>query len=154
VYDDVPRNYGDVITIIGALTVNGLSALFTYRGGTTKEAFLAYVREVLAEELEPDDAVVLDNLAEHKDPRVRDTIETAGAKLYFLPPYGPDLNLIELAWCWVKRWLKTARAKRRTRSTRPCPRPWRRSILPLCHTGSDTAATEIKSDDVGSDSSR
>jgi transposase len=111
VYDDVPRNYGDVITIIGALTVNGLSALFTYRGGTTKEAFLAYVREVLAEGLAPDDAVVRDNLAAHKDPRVRDIIETAGAKLYFLPPYSPDLNLIGLAWPWVKRWLKTARAR-------------------------------------------
>ena len=111
VLDEVPRNYGDVITIVGALTANGLTALFTYRGGTTKEAFVTYVREVLAPELEPGDAVVLDNLAAHKDPRVRELVENAGAKLYFLPPYSPDLNPIELAWSWVKRWLKTARAR-------------------------------------------
>lgn len=85
--------------------------MFTYRGGTTKEAFVTYVREVLALELEPGDAVVLDNLAAHKDPRVREIIERAGAKLYFLPPYSPDLNPIELAWSWVKRWLNTARAR-------------------------------------------
>ncbi len=111
VHDDVPRNYGDVITVVGALTANGLSALFSYRGGTTKEAFVTYVREVLVKELAPGDAVVLDNLAAHKDARVRELIETAGAKLYFLPPYSPDLNPIELAWSWVKRWLKTARAR-------------------------------------------
>ncbi len=111
VHDEIPRNYGDVITIVGALTANGLTALFTYRGGTTKEAFVTYVREVLVPELEPGDAVVLDNLAAHKDQRVRELIENAGAKLYFLPPYSPDLNPIELAWSWVKRWLKTARAR-------------------------------------------
>jgi hypothetical protein len=53
VLDEVPRNYGDVITIVGALTANGLTALFTYRGGTTKEAFVTYVREVLAPEQGP-----------------------------------------------------------------------------------------------------
>ena len=95
VHDEVPRNYGDVITIVGALTAKGLTALFTYRGGTTKEAFVTYVREILVPELEPGDAVVLDNLAAHKDPRVRELVENAGAKLYFLPPYSPDLNPIE-----------------------------------------------------------
>ena len=95
VHDEVPRNYGDVITIVGALAAKGLTALFTYRGGTTREAFVTYVREVLVPELEPGDAVVLDNLAAHKDPRVRELVENAGAKLYFLPPYSPDLNPIE-----------------------------------------------------------
>ena len=110
-HEEAPRNYGDVITIVGALTANGLTALFTYRGGTTKEAFVTYVREVLLPELEPGDAVVLDNLAAHKDERVRELIEAVGAKLYFLPPYSPDLNPIEMAWSWVKRWLKTAKAR-------------------------------------------
>jgi hypothetical protein len=71
IHDDVPRNYGDVITIVGALTTGGLSALFSYRGGTTKEVFYTYVREVLLRELRPGDAVVLDNLAVHKDALAR-----------------------------------------------------------------------------------
>ncbi len=87
VSDTKPRNYGDVITVIGALTVNGLSALMTIRGGTTKDVFAAYAEEVLAPELEPEDIVIMDNLAGHKDERVRAAIEARGAKLIFLPPY-------------------------------------------------------------------
>ena len=111
VHDSVPRNYGDVITVIGALTTKGLCALMTLRGGTSKEVFESYTREVLAPELKSGDVVVMDNLAAHKDVRVRALIEERGAKLYFLPPYSPDLNPIELAWAWVKRWLKTSRAR-------------------------------------------
>jgi transposase len=111
VHDEVPQNYGDVITIDGALTADGLTARFTYRSGTTKAAFVTCVCEILSPELEPGDAVVLDNLVAHKDPRVREWVEGAGAKLYFLPPYIPDSNPIELAWSWVKCWLKTARAR-------------------------------------------
>lgn len=111
VHDSAPRNFGDVVTVIGALTVEGITALMTIRGGTTKDVFASYVEEVLAPELEPGDVVVLDNLAAHKDPRVREMIEAHGAKLIFLPPYSPDLNPIEIAWSWLKRWLKSARAR-------------------------------------------
>ena len=109
--DHVPRNYGDVVTIIGALTVNGLTAMMTVRGGTTKEVFRAYTEEVLAPELRQGDVVVFDNLAAHKDTEVRAIIEGKGAKVMFLPPYSPDLNPIELAWAWTKWWLKTCRAR-------------------------------------------
>lgn len=111
VHDEVPRNYGDVITVLGALTTAGLKALMTVRGGTTKEVFRTYVEEVLAPELREGDVVVLDNLAAHKDERAREIIEGRGAKLIFLPPYSPDLNPIEFAWSWVKSWLKTCRAR-------------------------------------------
>lgn len=109
--DYVPRNYGDVITIIAALTMDGLTALMTVSGGTTKEVFRAYTEQVLVPELRPGDVVVYDNLAAHKDPLVREMIEKAGAKVIFLPPYSPDLNPIELAWSWLKRWLKTCKAR-------------------------------------------
>ena len=97
VHDEVPRNYGDVITVLGALTTAGLKARMTVRGGTTKEVFRTYVEEVLAPELREGDVVVLDNLAAHKDERAREIIEGRGAKLIFLPPYSPDLNPIEFA---------------------------------------------------------
>lgn len=111
VQEDKPRNYGDVITVIGALNLQGLPAVMTIRGGTTKEMFRAYVQKVLVPELKPGDQVVMANLAAHKDTRVRDMIEAAGAKIIFLPPYSPEWNPIELAWSWLKRWLKTAAAR-------------------------------------------
>lgn len=107
----VPRNRGTVTTMIGALTIGGLTAMMTIEGGTSADVFAAYVEHVLVPELEVGDFVVLDNLAAHKDKRVKAMIEQAGAKLIFLPPYSPELNPIELAWAKVKWWLRTARAR-------------------------------------------
>jgi transposase len=111
VTEHVPRNCGDVIKVIGALMAEGLTALMTIRGATTKEVFRAYTKNVLAPQLRQGDAVVWDNLAAHKDPEVRKLVEEKGAKLSYLPPYTPDLNPIELAWSWTKWWLKTCRAR-------------------------------------------
>lgn len=109
--DHVPRNDGDVVTIIGALTVNGRTALMTHRGGTTKEVFRAYTEQVHAPELRQGDVVIFDNLAAHKYTEVRAITEGKGGKVMFLPPYSPDLNPIGLAWAWNKWWLKTCRAR-------------------------------------------
>ena len=40
-------------------------------------------------------AIVIDNLGSHKSKAVRRAIRAVGAKLFFLPPYSPDLNPIE-----------------------------------------------------------
>ena len=55
--------------------------------------------------------VVLDNLSSHKNQEVRDLIESAGAELWFLPPYSPDLNPIEKMWSKVKAILRTLKAR-------------------------------------------
>lgn len=99
------------MTVTCALTVVGLHAVMTVRGGTTKEVVLAYVQDVRCPLLRPGDKVLMDNLVAHKDPRVRDAIEGVGAKISSLPPYSLDLNPIELAWSWIKQWLKTAAAR-------------------------------------------
>ncbi|MCB9789150.1 MAG: IS630 family transposase [Deltaproteobacteria bacterium] len=111
----VPRNRGAVVTMIGALTIDGLGAMMTIEGGTSGDVFVAYVEQVLAPELRPGDIVVMDNLGAHKDVRVRPLIEAVGAKVAYLPPYSPDLNPIEMAWAKVKWWLRTAQARTRER---------------------------------------
>ena len=78
-------------------------------GGTDGDAFVAYVEEVLLPELPPNALVVMDNLAAHRDGRVRELLERVGAKPVYLPPYSPELNPIELAWAKLKYWIKTAR---------------------------------------------
>ena len=49
-------------------------------------AFLAYVKQVLAPTLRPGDLVIMDNLPAHKRAGVRAVIESAGARLRYLPP--------------------------------------------------------------------
>ena len=55
----------------------------------------------------------MDNLACHKSPTVRRAIEAAGARLWFLPKYSPDLNPIELAFANLTAILRTARYRTR-----------------------------------------
>lgn len=107
----VPRNRGRVTTILGALTLTGLSALMTIEGGTSGPVFLAFVLQVLLPSLRPGDIVVLDNLAAHKMQPVREAIESVGARLLFLPPYSPELNPIELCWSKLKHILKRMEAR-------------------------------------------
>ena len=73
-----------------------------------RDAFTAYVTQVLAPELSPGDIVIMDNLSSHKGPVIRDAIEAAGAELLFLPPYSPDFNPIEKAFSKLKAHLRKA----------------------------------------------
>jgi len=66
---------------------------------------------VLVPVLRPDDIVIMDNLASHKGSGVRQAIEGAGAQLRYLPPYSPDLNLIQQVFAKIKAKLR-ARAER------------------------------------------
>ena len=75
------------------------------------EAFLVYVRRVLAPELKPGDIVNMDNLPSHKVAGVREAIEAAGAGLLYLPPYSPDFNPIEMAFAKLKALLRKAAAR-------------------------------------------
>lgn len=111
--DVIPRNRGRVTTMIGALTLDGLTAMMTVEGGTDADVFEAYVEHVLVPELQLGDIVMLDNLGAHKTRRVRDLVEAAGARLWFTPPYSPEFNPIELAWSKLKAFLKTAKARTR-----------------------------------------
>lgn len=78
-----------------------------------RDAFIAYVRQVLVPGLSPGNIVILDNLSSRKAPAARDAIEAAGAKVLFLPPYSPDFNPIEQTFSKLKAHLRKA-AKRTT----------------------------------------
>ena len=50
----------------------------------------------------------MDNLGSHKGQAVRQAIRAAGAELFFLPPYSPDLNPIEQVFAKLKTLLRKA----------------------------------------------
>jgi transposase len=52
--------------------------------------------------LGPGYTIVMDNAAFHKSEKTKILIEKARCNLLFLPPYSPDLNLIEKFWANLK----------------------------------------------------
>jgi transposase len=109
----VPRNRGEVTTMIGALDHAGFRGLMTVEGGTDADVFEAFTTDVLVPKLKPGDIVVMDNVGAHKPVRIRELIEAAGARLVYLPPYSPDLNPIEPGWAKLKCILKDFGARTR-----------------------------------------
>lgn len=109
--DAVPRNRGTNVSLIGALSLNGLIASMTLEGSVDTLAFLSYVTEVLAPQLWVGAIVVMDNLKVHHAYSVRTAIEAVGARVVFLPPYSPDLSPIELCWSKLKQFLRSQAAR-------------------------------------------
>jgi len=109
----VPLRSGGNVTVVGALTANGLEAVMELDGALNEAAFAPYLDQVLGPTLVPGDVVVLDNLRVHKMAGMAERVAAYGARLLFLPPYSPDFNPIELAWSKLKTALRTAQARTR-----------------------------------------
>ena len=108
-----PLHGGPNVTLIAALTPDGLGALMSVDGAVNGDVFAAYLDQVLGPTLVPGDVVVLDNLPAHKVAGLAELVGARGARLLYLPPYSPDFNPIELAFSKLKTGLCTAQARTR-----------------------------------------
>jgi transposase len=99
-------------TMISALRVDGViePATMLFDGPMNAPTFVGYVECCLAPSLRSGDVVVMDNLGAHKAAGVAEAIEAAGASVWYLPAYSPDLNPIEKLWSKIKSWLRHAMA--------------------------------------------
>jgi transposase len=104
----VPHGRWRTLTFLAALRCDRIDAPCVIDGPINGESFLAYVEQVLVPTLRPGDIVIIDNLGSHKGKAVRQAIRAAGAKLFFLPPYSPDLNPIEQVFAKLKTLLRKA----------------------------------------------
>jgi len=104
----LPQGHYQTSTLIAALALRGPRAPWLFDGAMNGAMFLAWVRQGLVPRLAIGDLVIMDNLATHKMADVRPIIETAGARLLYLPPYSPDFNPIENMWSKIKQSLRTA----------------------------------------------
>jgi transposase len=114
-----PHGRWRTLTFLAALRHDRLDAPCVIDGPIDGQSFLAYVEQLLVPTLRPGDVVIIDNLGSHKGKAVRHAIRAAGAKLFFLPPYSPDLNPIEQLFAKLKTLLRKA-AERTLEAT------WRR----------------------------
>ena len=107
----VPHGRWRTLTFLAALRSDRIDAPCVIDGPINGASFLAYVEQFLAPTLKPGDIVIMDNLGSHKGQAVRQAIRAVGAKLFFLPPYSPDLNPIEQVFAKLKTLLRKAAAR-------------------------------------------
>jgi len=104
------------LTVLGALSGEGMVAAMSIPAATTTQVFLAFLRAVLIPELcrrHPNATVLMDNLSAHKPKAIETTLAAAGFELLSLPRYSPDLSPIEPGWSKTKSALRAAEARTR-----------------------------------------
>jgi transposase len=130
----VPHGHWTTMTFLAALRHDRIAAPCVFDGPINGQSFLAYVRQFLIPTLKPGDVVVMDNLGSHKGRAVRAALRGVGAKLFFLPPYSPDLNPIEQVFAKLKTLLRKA-------EERSVEATWRRiGTILQCFTSNECAA--------------
>ena len=108
-----PFETGGNISVISALTLDGVRASMMIEGSIDGEVLESYVAHFLAPQLRPGDVVIWDNVPTHKNAKVLALIEAAGARVEPLPAYSPDLNPKEECISKVKAELRRVKADTR-----------------------------------------
>ena len=75
VHTSKPVNKGQNITVLGALSLEGIVAAMTIEGSTDAQVFLTYVKTILVPALRPGQVVFMDNLSAHQVDGVQEAIE-------------------------------------------------------------------------------
>ena len=104
----VTATRGQRLNVIGALLSSGELLMTKLWHSVTGLWFFAFLMAVLKRVKKPL-VVILDNASIHTAKKYQpywDLLTEAGMRFYFLPPYSPELNRIEMLWRKMKyQWL-------------------------------------------------
>ncbi len=106
-----PHGRWRAMTFLAALRCDRLAAPCVFDGPINGACFPAYVEQQLVPTLPPGDIVIVDNLGSHKPKAVRDAVKAAGVRLWFPPPYSPDLNPIKQTFAKIEHWMRLAQKR-------------------------------------------
>lgn len=106
-----PHQRGTNVSIIGAISMKEILTSVKIIGSANKIIFEAFIANKLVPKLWKDSYVIMDNCTIHKNVEIEKMIESAGAKVLYLPPYSPDFSPIENCWSKVKSILRTIGAR-------------------------------------------
>ena len=105
---EVPSARSKQLNVLGFLSLGSQLTPYTVEGTIDTDIVIACF-DNFCETLDQPTVVVIDNASPHSSKKFADRIpewEQQGLSLYFLPPYCPELNLIEILWQRIKyQWL-------------------------------------------------
>jgi transposase len=102
-----PHKRGKNVSLIGAMSLDGMIAQVSLVGSTDGLTFEAFVATKLVPQLWKGACVVMDNCSIHKGAAVEALLAEAGARLIYLPPYSPEFSPIENCWSKLKLILRS-----------------------------------------------
>lgn len=105
-FEAVPFQRGKNFSVLGAFDLLGMVSTFQKEGSIKRVDLESFLEEDLLPRLLPGAVLVLDNAKSHHGGRISQIVESAGCSLLYLPPYSPDFNPIELAWAWIKQFVR------------------------------------------------
>lgn len=133
----VPHGHWKTLTFLAGLRHDRIVAPLVLDGPINGAIFTAWVEQSLVPTLAPGDIVILDNLGSHKGADARKAVRKAGAHLFFLPAYSPDLNPIEMMFAKLKTLVRKA-------EERTIEATWRRIGSLLEHFKPDECAAYLR----------
>ena len=101
----IPARMSKKLNVLGFLNINNskLFASTTYDRVDTEVVIEVF--NLFVEQLTKDTIVVVDNAPTHTSKKFKEQIkvwEEKGLRIFFLPPYSPQLNPIEQLWKFMK----------------------------------------------------
>jgi transposase len=106
---EIPASKSKQINVAGFLSSDGKSFQGYQKEGTMKSIDVIGFFDDFAQRITGPTLVVLDNASIHRSNEFKANIERWREKdlfLYFLPPYSPELNKIEILWRKMKyEWM-------------------------------------------------
>ena len=108
---EMPSSRSKSFNVLGLLSPNTNFDSMIVEGTVTTDVIVNYFDE-FATSLTQETWIILDNAPTHKSKAFQAKIpewKNKNLHLYFLPPYSPELNLIEILWRFIKyKWLTFA----------------------------------------------
>jgi len=106
---EIPSRRSGQINVLGFLCYDGSLTPYVVDGSVDSEIVVACMDHFSKKIGGRPSLVVIDNASPHTSAKFQSHIETWEARglfFYFLPPYCPELNLIEILWRMIKyHWL-------------------------------------------------
>lgn len=106
---EVPAQKGKSLNIWGLLSRDN-RLIFETRQETINSDFVLEKLDELSFKISKQTVIVLDNARIHTAHKIKERLETwqnRGLYIFYLPPYSPNLNIIERLWKELKaRWIR------------------------------------------------
>lgn len=101
-YDEKDWHARGRINAIEAIIDNKVLTVSLFDLNIDSEVFYTWLEKDLIPKLPEESIIVMDNATFHKRLDMKEIIQDDNHTLLFLPPYSPDLNLIEHKWSEAK----------------------------------------------------